>query len=1259
MKKITAAMLLTAALSAGATAFAQGATNPTGQVDNPNAQTQNQKPAELKDIPAGHWASEAIKVAANCGIVRGFPDGTFRGNEPVTRYQAAAIVARLLDAVRNGECGIPKYATKAELDAAIAAVRAGQPAPTPTGPAVDTSKFVSVEDLVILQNAIQELAADLAQLGVRVAELEDNAVTADDLARVEEIATQARDLAEAAASAAQEANDTAVAANDAAAGAQEAADSAAAAAEAAQQTADDALAAAAAAQQTADDAAAGVASAQQTADDAINAAANAQQAADDAMAIAMAAQELADAAAAAAETAQVTADDALAAAAAAQQTADDAAAAAEIAQQTADDALGAAATAQAAADDAVAVALAAQESADAAAAAAGVAQQTADDALALAQAAQPAGDYASAEDLAGVAETAQQARDLAEAAAAAIENLTLVSPEAVQELIDQVEATSIAADTALAQARELQDRYDELNGRIDDLGAQLGELGAVVEGQADSIAALNDLVVLLNQDVLSLQDRVTQLERGLAVANGAVEDLAASAASQEDLESLREFTTLLRRDQTALADRVGELEARVGRVEGRVTAVEGRVTVLEANAFTISGTVSLGYVRSLVWREDGSGYGGNFDVDRLALPNGGFGFGFSTGIPSGSTSNARNFADFNGSPVAVGSTGQAGPVVVNPDGTVTNGADIEGAISPSVSLTFTFRPRALVGATTNGLGNTFSLNMKLNAVGAIGIDGSTGYPAFLFEWDNVALAYNIGAAPLFINFGLNVPFAFTKFAMNTGGLGHGFVASLNGAGLLPLNPALTVVYQSVGANNGDSFYITGAKGTLSLIPGLNGGVYIAQGGEDILGTGPIRDSVLMYGVDFGGKLFGFLDLAGEWNSSTLTQVPGATTSRVATFVTAGLSFDPFTIGANFRHVDQEWSTAGTEGSGFFTDLSTNDGPYANNQNGFGVTLGAKNLLGFFNLNAYFDTRSRVNANFALGNGPARPAGINYHGGLLLTSLNTSNTTAATLPGATNSSTDFGVIAGFSLLGFDLQGYFLSDVENNAAAAAVYGRTDLGFSLANAGKLIPGFNIVGGFNSSTDTVGAGGNRTTLYAYADTSLSLAGFTVAPKAYFGTQSSTGSLLVAAAPNANANLSQLGASVTVNGDFLLGSKIGLGVAFDSLSGSSSASTFLFSAGLSWANGPLPGSTFGVSFSTRTDVGRNGTGFGPSFASASPFGSWGANAAAAVVLTGIDFNFAYYGLAFRYGLFNHTNITGAPVVTWGSRFAINYSLKF
>jgi hypothetical protein len=569
----------------------------------------------------------------------------------------------------------------------------------------------------------------------------------------------------------------------------------------------------------------------------------------------------------------------------------------------------------------------------------------------------------------------------------------------------------------------------------------------------------------------------------------------------------------------------------------------------------------------------------------------------------------------------------------------------------------------LTGGVTNGLGNNFSVGLVLTMVPAgttttqaNGAQTTNGGPftnlsggrgtslSFLgFSLSSLALTYNIGAAPLFINFGVNVPYAFTKFAMNTGGNGDGFVASLSGAGLLPLNPNLSIVYQSTLGADGDSYYTVGAKGTLSLIQGLTGGAYFSLAGEDIVGTGLRKDSVTQFGVDFAGKLFGFVDLAGEWNSSSLTQtLPALTTNRVASFVTVGLAFDPFTIAGNWRFVDDAWGSATTEGSNNFTDGSTNDGPYTSNQTGFGVTIGAKNLLGFLNANAYFDSRSRITGS-ALGNGPARPAGINFQSGLLLSSMDTNG--GATISG----STDFGVVLGLNLAGFDLQTYFFSDAEN-AAGVATYGRSDLGLSIANAGKLIPGVNVVAGFNSSSNTVVAG-TRTSIYAYVDTTFNLAGFAIAPKAYFGSQTGSGSL---AGDNTT-----IGANITANGDFLLGSKLGLGLAIDSRSGSANASTWLFSAGLSWANGPLPGSTFGVSFSTRTDIARSGTGFGPSFAAPVPFSAWGADAGASIVLTGLDFNFNYYGLAFRYGLFNHTNITGAPVVTWGSRFTIAYSLTF
>ncbi len=53
-------------------------------------------PANFPDVPAGHWAEDAIDLAVAAGIIVGFPDGTYRGNQNLTRYEQAVIIARMV-----------------------------------------------------------------------------------------------------------------------------------------------------------------------------------------------------------------------------------------------------------------------------------------------------------------------------------------------------------------------------------------------------------------------------------------------------------------------------------------------------------------------------------------------------------------------------------------------------------------------------------------------------------------------------------------------------------------------------------------------------------------------------------------------------------------------------------------------------------------------------------------------------------------------------------------------------------------------------------------------------------------------------------------------------------------------------------------------------------------------------------------------------------------------------------------------------------
>ncbi len=74
MKKILA-MAAVAALAAGASAYAA----------NP-----------FSDVSTSDWAYQAISDLSDRGMIEGYPDGTFKGQQNITRYEVAQIVARLM-----------------------------------------------------------------------------------------------------------------------------------------------------------------------------------------------------------------------------------------------------------------------------------------------------------------------------------------------------------------------------------------------------------------------------------------------------------------------------------------------------------------------------------------------------------------------------------------------------------------------------------------------------------------------------------------------------------------------------------------------------------------------------------------------------------------------------------------------------------------------------------------------------------------------------------------------------------------------------------------------------------------------------------------------------------------------------------------------------------------------------------------------------------------------------------------------------------
>ncbi len=86
------------------------------------------------DVPAKHWAYGAVAQLAKAGIVDGYGDGSFRGDRSMTRYEMAQVVAK----------------------------------------AMAKSDKADAEQKALIDKLAVEFAAELNNLGVRVAKLEAN-----------------------------------------------------------------------------------------------------------------------------------------------------------------------------------------------------------------------------------------------------------------------------------------------------------------------------------------------------------------------------------------------------------------------------------------------------------------------------------------------------------------------------------------------------------------------------------------------------------------------------------------------------------------------------------------------------------------------------------------------------------------------------------------------------------------------------------------------------------------------------------------------------------------------------------------------------------------------------------------------------------------------------------------------------------------------------------------------------------------------------
>jgi S-layer homology domain len=151
--------------------------------------------SSFTDVPAGHWAQEAVDYASKAGLVQGYPDQTFKGNKTLTRYEAAMIFYRLQKSGAMGNMNAEGQAAmtagmgdvqtelediKAKLDEADAAAQ-DQAARIDALEAATPGEPAAAPDTTDLEARLQALedaepaAADTTALEDRLKALEDAA----------------------------------------------------------------------------------------------------------------------------------------------------------------------------------------------------------------------------------------------------------------------------------------------------------------------------------------------------------------------------------------------------------------------------------------------------------------------------------------------------------------------------------------------------------------------------------------------------------------------------------------------------------------------------------------------------------------------------------------------------------------------------------------------------------------------------------------------------------------------------------------------------------------------------------------------------------------------------------------------------------------------------------------------------------------------------------------------------------------------------
>ncbi|MFP3903098.1 MAG: S-layer homology domain-containing protein, partial [Armatimonadota bacterium] len=128
-------------------------------------------------VPFDHWAYDAVQELVDNGVIIGYPDGTFKGDRAMTRYEFAAAISRLLDKISNGDETVIKgqQGPQGEQGPQGPAGPQGPEGPEgPRGPAGPGADVDEAQVATIVNKLVDDFKDELADLQQDVDYLQDD-----------------------------------------------------------------------------------------------------------------------------------------------------------------------------------------------------------------------------------------------------------------------------------------------------------------------------------------------------------------------------------------------------------------------------------------------------------------------------------------------------------------------------------------------------------------------------------------------------------------------------------------------------------------------------------------------------------------------------------------------------------------------------------------------------------------------------------------------------------------------------------------------------------------------------------------------------------------------------------------------------------------------------------------------------------------------------------------------------------------------------